>query len=142
MEMSALLTLDAADRAIGSPLGGPSIHRDQDRKAARIFLSNEANGAYRFRPGPLSDSLDALPWESLVTQSDGVDLGHCSGPQSVLLGRLRPPLAADSLTDSSTSRRRAETPPTNANLPASSLLHCERRANAIFPEYSAAVLDW
>jgi hypothetical protein len=95
MEMSALLPLDAADRAICSSLVGPAIQRDLDRKAARRFLSNDANGAYRFTPGPLSDSLDALLSESLVTQSDCLDLGQCSGPQSELLGRQRPHLAAD-----------------------------------------------
>jgi hypothetical protein len=130
MEMSALLPLGAADRAICSSLVGPSIHRDLDRKAARRFLSNDANGAYRFTPGPLFNSLDALLPESLVTQSNCLDLGQCSGPQSELLGRQRLLLAAESSNlhiHVPRSQRRAETPPTNADhLPASSLLHCER----------------
>jgi hypothetical protein len=84
MEMSALLPLGAADRAICSSLVGPSIHRDLDRKAARRFLSNDANGAYRFTLGPLFNSLDALLPESLVTTK--IQIAPCHGLATDRLG--------------------------------------------------------
>ena len=85
MEISALLSLYAADRAICSSLVGPSYVVIWTEKPPGVFSRMMRNGAYRFTPEPLF----CTPFESLLTQSDCLDLGKCSGQ---LLGQQRPPL--------------------------------------------------
>jgi hypothetical protein len=67
MKISTLLALNVADGAIGSFLVGLSVQRDPDRKAARRFFSDDANGAYGLTPRPLSDGLKAFLSQGLVT---------------------------------------------------------------------------
>jgi len=65
--LSALLALDIVDGAIRSPLVGLSVQRDQHRKAAWRFTPNDVEGAYGLASRPLSNGVEALLAEILVT---------------------------------------------------------------------------
>jgi hypothetical protein len=86
MELPSLLTLDAIDRAIGDFLVGLAIQRHPDRKAAGCFISNDLNAANGLAPRPLSNSLQALPSESPVAQSDRLRPRHTTAVKVSRLG--------------------------------------------------------
>jgi hypothetical protein len=67
MKLSSLLALDIVDGAIRSPLVGLSVQRDPQRKAAWRFAPNDLKGANGLASRPLSNGLEALLSEILVT---------------------------------------------------------------------------
>jgi hypothetical protein len=67
MKLSALLALDIVDGAIRGFLDSLSVQRNPHRKAAWCFAPNDLKGAYGLASRPLSNGLEALPSEILVT---------------------------------------------------------------------------
>jgi hypothetical protein len=67
MKLSPLLALDIVDGAIRSPLVSLSVQRDPHRKGAWRFAPDDLKGAYGLASRPLSNGLEALLSEILVT---------------------------------------------------------------------------
>ena len=67
MKLSSLFALDIVDGAIRSFLDRLSVQRDQHRKAAWRCTPNDVEGAYGLTSRPLSNGLEALLAEILVT---------------------------------------------------------------------------